>query len=51
MPDVVEDNVTCSCVTKCANKKCNCKLGGNKCALLCHKSSNIRMITVKNKNN
>ena len=37
MPDVVEEIITCNCLTKCVNKRCSCKLSGNKCALLCHK--------------
>ena len=37
MPYVVEENVTCNCATKCANKKCSCRSSGNKCALLCPK--------------
>ena len=37
MPYAVEENVTCNCATKCANKKCSCRSSGNKCALLCLK--------------
>ena len=37
MPDVVEENVTCNCAIKCANKKWSYRYSGNKYALLCHK--------------
>ena len=37
MPDEVEENVTCNCATKCANKKCSYRSSDNKCALFCHK--------------